>query len=398
MATLAQADTAPASRNTDSARRPLESGADASRQAVDPRFVHFANVQKTYDGENLVVKSLNLEIARGEFLTMLGPSGSGKTTCLMMLAGFETATHGDIRLGGKPINNIPPHKRGIGMVFQNYALFPHMTVAENLAFPLQVRKLSKADTEAKVNRALDMVQMGGGEFAGRRPAQLSGGQQQRVALARALVFEPELVLMDEPLGALDKQLREHMQYEIKHIHESLGVTVVYVTHDQTEALTMSDRVAVFNDGVIQQLATPADLYERPENSFVAQFIGENNRLDGVIEGSEADASVRVRLKDGALVSALPVNIAGASRTQLSIRPERVEIDPEGAAAENVLEAVVEEVIYLGDHLRTRLKVAGDDQFIVKTRNSLGGRSFKIGETVRIGWTTADCRALDAPAA
>ncbi len=179
---------------------------------IDAAFVEFERVQKSYDGETLVVKDLNLAMPKGEFLTMLGPSGSGKTTCLMMLAGFETATHGEIRLGGRPINNIPPHKRGIGMVFQNYALFPHMTVAENLAFPLEVRKLDKSEREAKVKRALDMVQMG--DFGGRRPAQLSGGQQQRVALARALVFEPELVLMDEPLGALDKQLREHMQFEI----------------------------------------------------------------------------------------------------------------------------------------------------------------------------------------
>ena len=230
-------------------------------------FVKFENVQKSYDGEVLVVKDLNLEIPKGEFLTMLGPSGSGKTTCLMMLAGFETATHGIISLDGNPINNIPPHKRGIGMVFQNYALFPHMTVYENLSFPLEVRKLSKTVREEKIKRALDMVQMR--EFGNRRPAQLSGGQQQRIALARSLVFEPDLVLMDEPLGALDKQLREHMQYEIKHLHERLGVTVVYVTHDQSEALTMSDRVAVFNDGVIQQLASPPDLYEQPENAFVA---------------------------------------------------------------------------------------------------------------------------------
>ena len=375
--------------STHAATSPTPSPADAN-------FVHFDEVQKTYDGETLVVKNLNLSIARGEFLTMLGPSGSGKTTCLMMLAGFETATHGDIRLGGRPINNIPPHKRGIGMVFQNYALFPHMTVAENLAFPLQVRNFSKSEIADKVARALDMVQMGTGEFSGRRPAQLSGGQQQRVALARALVFEPELVLMDEPLGALDKQLREHMQYEIKHIHENLGVTVVYVTHDQSEALTMSDRVAVFNDGVIQQLATPADLYERPMNSFVAQFIGENNRLSGQIEATSAEGVASVRLATGETVSAVAVNVAGAKTTQLSIRPERVEIDPVGAAAENVLPAVVEEVIYLGDHLRTRLRVAGDDQFIVKTRNSLGGQALAVGETVRIGWATADCRALDAP--
>ena len=243
----------------------------------DP-LVRFENVQKSYDGEILVVKDLNLDVAQGEFLTMLGPSGSGKTTCLMMLAGFEPATHGEIYLDNSPINNVPPHKRGIGMVFQNYALFPHMTVAENLAFPLEVRKTPKAEIEERVKKALDMVQLG--TFGNRRPAQLSGGQQQRVAVARALVFDPVLVLMDEPLGALDKQLREQMQYEIKHIHENLGVTVVYVTHDQSEALTMSNRVAVFNDGVIQQLAAPNVLYERPDNAFVAQFIGENNTLVG----------------------------------------------------------------------------------------------------------------------
>ncbi len=217
-------------------------------------FVAFERVQKSYDGENLVVKDLNLSMPKGEFLTMLGPSGSGKTTCLMMLAGFETATYGEIKLDGVSINNIPPHKRGIGMVFQNYALFPHMTVAENLSFPLEVRKIGKSEREAKVKRALDMVQMGA--FGGRRPAQMSGGQQQRIALARALVFEPELVLMDEPLGALDKQLRETLQFEITNLAHELGITVVYVTHDQTEALTMSDRVDVFEDGRIQQLAPP----------------------------------------------------------------------------------------------------------------------------------------------
>ena len=249
--------------------------------------VHFDKVQKSYDGETLVVHELNLKIERGEFLTMLGPSGSGKTTCLMMLAGFEPATAGEIFLNGRPINDVPPHKRGIGMVFQNYALFPHMTVAENLAFPLQVRGIDKATQQQKIKRALEMVELP--QFGNRRPAQLSGGQQQRVAVARALVFEPELVLMDEPLGALDKQLREQMQYEIKHIHENLGVTVVYVTHDQTEALTMSDRVAVFNAGIIQQLSTPDELYEAPENSFVAQFIGENNKLTGKVEAMNGTA-------------------------------------------------------------------------------------------------------------
>ncbi len=357
---------------------------------AEQAFVAFERVQKSYDGETLVVKDLNLAIAKGEFLTMLGPSGSGKTTCLMMLAGFETATHGDIRLAGKPINNIPPHKRGIGMVFQNYALFPHMTVAENLAFPLEVRKMSKADTEAKVKRALDMVQMG--EFGGRRPSQLSGGQQQRIALARALVFDAELVLMDEPLGALDKQLREHMQYEIKRIHENLGITVVYVTHDQSEALTMSDRIAVFNDGRIQQLASPEDLYERPENSFVAQFIGENNKIQGTVTSIEGRAA-HVEFDGGVTSNALAVNCAGAgSRTMLSIRPERVFVGDEG---ENRMPGKVMELIYLGDHIRCRLSVAGNDDFIVKVPNAAGHKHLIVGEDTTVSWMTEDCRALDA---
>ena len=223
---------------------------------TDP-IVTFERVTKSYDGTVDVVKSLDLTLRRGEFLTLLGPSGSGKTTTLMMLAGFEEPTSGVIALEGRRLNNVPAHRRGIGMVFQNYALFPHMSVAENLAFPLQMHGAPRSDIPARVKRALDMVRLG--HLGDRKPTQLSGGQQQRVAVARALIYEPKLVLMDEPLGALDKQLREQMQLEIKHLHESLGVTVVYVTHDQSEALTMSDRIAVFHHGVIQQLATLAEL-------------------------------------------------------------------------------------------------------------------------------------------
>ena len=360
-------------------------------QAHDP-FVSFKGVQKSYDGESLVVKNLNLDIAAGEFLTMLGPSGSGKTTCLMMLAGFETATHGDIELGGRPINNIPPHKRGIGMVFQNYALFPHMTVGENLAFPLNVRNMPKAEVEEKVRSVLDMVQMK--TFIDRKPAQLSGGQQQRVALARALVFSPELVLMDEPLGALDKQLREHMQYEIKHIHENLGVTVVYVTHDQSEALTMSNRIAVFDDGVIQQLADPVTLYEKPENSFVAQFIGENNQMVGTV-ASVSKGIATINLDSGAEVKALAANISGVgSRTTLSVRPERCVIVTKKSATASRLDAKIEELIYLGDHIRCRMNVAGDDQFVMKVPNTSSQLGLEIGATLKIGWQNNDCRALD----
>ena len=292
-----------------------------SNTASGDTLVSFRGVQKSYDGESLIVKDLNLDIRKGEFLTLLGPSGSGKTTSLMMLAGFETPTAGEILLGGRSINNVPPHKRDIGMVFQNYALFPHMTVAENLAFPLSVRNLSKTDISERVKRVLGMVQLDA--FAQRYPGQLSGGQQQRVALARALVFEPQLVLMDEPLGALDKQLREHMQMEIKHIHQRLGVTVVYVTHDQSEALTMSDRVAVFHQGEIQQIADPRTLYEEPRNTFVANFIGENNRLSGTLLARNGERC-QVQLARGEKVEALAVNVGQAGDpVTLSIRPERV---------------------------------------------------------------------------
>ncbi|MEI6798035.1 MAG: ABC transporter ATP-binding protein [Pseudomonadota bacterium] len=371
-----------------------QSGAQkTAKQSAGAGFVVFDHVQKSYDGVSLVVKDLNLAIGKGEFLTMLGPSGSGKTTCLMMLAGFETATHGDITLGGRPINQVPPHKRGIGMVFQNYALFPHMTVGENLSFPLEVRGMARDQREAKVKRALDMVQMGA--FLNRRPAQLSGGQQQRIALARALVFDPALVLMDEPLGALDKQLREHMQFEIKHLHETLGITVVYVTHDQGEALTMSDRVAVFNDGRIQQLATPQDLYERPDNSFVAQFIGENNRLAGVIEDISGGRCL-VRLATGEVIDATPVNVTTiGAKTVVSIRPERVEFKPEEMPAGiNTIEAEVLEFIYMGDLFRTRLRVAGSDDFVIKARNAQGQRVLVAGEKIKVGWHPQDARALD----
>jgi putative spermidine/putrescine transport system ATP-binding protein len=360
--------------------------------SANDAFVAFERVQKSYDGETLVVKDLNLTMPKGEFLTMLGPSGSGKTTCLMMLAGFETATHGEILLDGKPINNIPPHKRGIGMVFQNYALFPHM--AENLSFPLEVRKIGKSEREEKVKRALDMVQMG--KFGGRRPAQLSGGQQQRIALARALVFEPELVLMDEPLGALDKQLRETLQFEITRLAHNLGITTVYVTHDQTEALTMSDRVAVFDDGRIQQLAPPDVLYEQPQNSFVAQFIGENNTMEGVVQEIKGDTCI-VRLDGGEVIDAKPVNVSKVGeRTRVSIRPERVEFNKSRLQpGAHTLKAEVLEFIYMGDIFRTRLRVAGNEEFVVKTRNAPDQVRLKPGQQIEIGWLPEDCRALDA---
>jgi len=359
--------------------------------AKNNEFVKFDKVDKSYDGKVLVVKDLNLDIAEGEFITMLGPSGSGKTTCLMMLAGFETPTNGEIYLDGNPISNIPPHKRGIGMVFQNYALFPHMTVYENLAFPLRVRKISKDDTDKKVEKALSMVSLSG--FGSRMPAQLSGGQQQRVAVARALVFDPAVVLMDEPLGALDKNLRESMQYEIKHIHESIGVTVVYVTHDQSEALTMSNRIAVFNDGKVQQLSSPDKLYEEPVNSFVAEFIGENNTFQGEVEDISNDRC-KIKLDSGGEIFANPIRVKSkGEKSIVSLRPERAIIDPE-EKMDNKFKGKIEEVIYHGDHTRVRLDMLGNKEFILKVPNSSARMDIKLGNEIKIGWNSFDARALD----
>ena len=360
--------------------------------ASSKSFVKFEKVDKSYDGEILVVKDLNVDIPKGEFLTMLGPSGSGKTTTLMMLAGFETPTSGEIYLDGEAISSIPPYKRGIGMVFQNYALFPHMTVNENLSFPLEVRKINKSEIKDKVEKALSMVELQ--DFGYRMPMQLSGGQQQRVALARALVFEPRLVLMDEPLGALDKKLREQMQYEIKHIHANIGITVVYVTHDQNEALTMSNRIAVFNDGKIQQISTPDILYEKPECAFVAQFIGENNQLKGKVKSINGNTCV-VKTDKGEEIKSLKVNVgAVGDGSTVSLRPERVEINSSDTNFENSFNGTVKELIYLGDHIRTRVEVCGNDQFIVKVPNSYKGANLKEGNSVKLSWKANDSRALD----
>ena len=361
------------------------------RMSQKDSFVKFDNVDKSYDGEVLVVKGLNLDIPQGEFLTMLGPSGSGKTTTLMMLAGFETPTSGEIYLEGEPISSIPPYKRGIGMVFQNYALFPHMTVYENLAFPLRVRKMSKEDIDKKVDKALSMVSLSG--FENRMPGQLSGGQQQRVAVARALVFDPAVVLMDEPLGALDKNLRESMQYEIKHIHESIGVTVVYVTHDQGEALTMSNRIAVFNDGKVQQLSSPDKLYEEPVNSFVAEFIGENNRFSGQVTDVSKD-KCKVKLDDGSEILANPITVkSNGEKTIVSLRPERALINTKDKM-ENNFKGKIEEIIYHGDHTRVRLNLLGNKDFILKVPNSSANMDIKLGNQINVSWNSFDARALD----
>ena len=355
-------------------------------------YVEFVGVNKSYDGESLVIQGLDLSIGKGEFLTMLGPSGSGKTTSLMMLAGFEAPSQGEIRLNGRQIQNVPPHKRNIGMVFQNYALFPHMTVTENLAYPLQARRVPKSDVGARVDRALDMVQMR--PFASRKPAQLSGGQQQRVALARALVFEPDLVLMDEPLGALDKNLREHMQYEIKRLHDRLGITVVYVTHDQSEALTMSDRIAVFNRGRIEQLATPSRLYEEPETVFVAGFIGENNTLPGrLVEREGTICTVEVEGGEATVRARALATPSAGSRVVLSIRPERLRLVPRETNDRNGILGRVSDLIYHGDHIRAHLTAAAGATLVAKLPNTPDRPMLQVGDECYATWLDIDCLVL-----
>ncbi|RUV99664.1 MULTISPECIES: ABC transporter ATP-binding protein [unclassified Mesorhizobium] len=287
-----------------------------------------------------ILSDLSLDVAAGEFLTLLGPSGSGKTTLLMILAGFVRANAGSIKVGGEEIITMPPHKRNIGMVFQNYALFPHMNVFHNIAFPLKQRRVSAVETAERVERALDLVQLKG--LGQRRVDQLSGGQRQRVALARAIVFEPRIVLMDEPLSALDKGLREHMQIELRNLHRRLGMTTVYVTHDQREAITMSDRIAVMNAGRIEQIDQPEVLYARPKTKFVAGFIGESNFIPVKCRnGSVWYEDRKLRMNDPA---------PSAGRHLMVVRPEKLRLlaDADQARPVNALPATVGDVIYQGD--------------------------------------------------
>ena len=353
-------------------------------------MVAFERVQKTYDGRILVVGDLNLTVRRGEFLTMLGPSGSGKTTTLMMLGGFEQPTSGRILLEGQAVERLPPERRDIGFVFQNYALFPHMTVAENVGFPLRYRGIRGAEAARRTAEALAMVKLGG--LGERRPAQLSGGQQQRVALARAMVFNPKLILMDEPLGALDKQLREHMQVEIRKIQQSLGITMVYVTHDQSEALTMSDRIAVFHEGRIQQLSDPVTLYDRPENRFVAGFIGDNNTLSGEFLGVENGFGV-VRLADGSQLLTTGASASPGSDVTVSLRPERLGLDDDARrGAENRIPARVLDRTFLGDRVRLTLEAFGDTS-LTASLPAAEGAAVAPGDIVTLACRAADCLTL-----
>jgi spermidine/putrescine ABC transporter ATP-binding subunit len=315
-------------------------------------------VTKVYGEDIVAVDTVDLEVRDREFLTILGPSGSGKTTVLKLIAGFTSPTSGQIRIDGRDVSHTPPHKRNLGMVFQNYALFPHLTVEENLAFPLEMRRVDRAEVRRRVGQVLDIVRLPG--MGKRYPRQLSGGQQQRVALARAIVYEPRVLLMDEPLGALDKRLREDLQVEFKRLHQELGVTVVYVTHDQEEALLLSDRIAIFHNGRIEQVGTGEDLYRRPRSPFVGSFIGDSNVFRGVFELNQGSSGVR---RDGAWFPGTvhpDADLTAGDSAVLIVRPESCVITPPDLApsTSDRLTATVQQVIYLGSTVKYVLAYDG----------------------------------------
>lgn len=345
--------------------------------------ISLSGVTKRY-GDNTVVDDIDLVIEPGEFMTFLGPSGSGKTTTLNMIAGFTGVTEGMLHIYGKPVAKLPPHKRDIGMVFQNYALFPHKTVAENIDYPLQRRKISKPERAKMVADALAMVRMS--DFGDRFPSELSGGQQQRVALARALVYEPRVLLMDEPLGALDKKLREWLQGEIKRIHREVGSTFVYVTHDQEEALSMSDRIAVFNNGKIEQVGTAEDLYEAPQTLFVGRFLGEST----VLLGKGAASGDRQTVLS---VAGHEVRANGQSRFEdlaILIRPENLRLEPAGTAAgehQNAIPVQIADVTYLGSSRRYSVRLPDGTEGAVRLGQD--ARIHNRGDSVTMMWNVSD---------
>ena len=359
---------------------------DASQQNDKP-LVSLRNLNKHY-GDFAAVDNISLDIKDGEFLTFLGSSGSGKSTTLSMLAGFETPSSGEILVNGQSLVNVPPHKRDIGMVFQRYSLFPHLSVRDNIAFPLAIRKLAAAERDKRVDAMLKLVQLE--QFAHRRPSQLSGGQQQRVAIARALVYEPRILLMDEPLGALDKKLREDLQDELRQLHRRLGITIVYVTHDQEEAMRLSQRIAIFSHGKIVGLGSGYDLYQNPPNAFVASFLGNSNFLKLKAQGNAAASfegqSLSIRLTAGlhtdqdVLLMVRPEKAVALSVQQASEEPL--------AAGWNEVSAQVVEVLFLGESQTCSVITAGGTSMTVKAL-SAAGMPLKAGDPVRVRWATAD---------
>ena len=369
--------------------------------------VSISNVRRDY-GAVVAVDDVSLDIGAGEFVSLLGPSGSGKTTLLMMLAGFEQPQSGSITIGGRDVTRVAPNKRDIAMVFQKYALFPHMTAAENIAFPLLMRNVDKAERASKVAKALEMVKLGG--YGARKPAELSGGQQQRVALARAIVFDPPVILMDEPLGALDKKLRQHMQIELKQLQRRLGATVIYVTHDQEEALTMSDRVAVLNHGKLMQYGPPRELYDLPADAFVADFLGEMNFIDGTVTAIDG-GSCTVALPGGGVSAPAIAGLAKGDMVRLAIRPEFIEllpadavpaarsaaVDGGGVGGRTGITGTLAEVIFNGAIVVMVVELR-DGSMVTATLNAHTAPDLAPGRTVAATWPANAARLFPrAPA-
>jgi putative spermidine/putrescine transport system ATP-binding protein len=351
------------------------SGASLSLEAVEKKYGGLVALART-----------DLDVRPGEFFSLIGPSGSGKSTLLGMIAGFVPPSGGRILLNGTDIVSLPPYRRNLGMVFQNYALFPHMTAAENIAFPLRMRKLQRSEIETRVRRMLEIVRLTG--LGERRPAQLSGGQQQRVALARAASYDPSLLLMDEPLGALDKNLREEMQYEIKRFHHEIGATVLYVTHDQDEAATMSDRIAILNQGSIVQVGRPRELYEAPASSFVASFLGEANLFEVATMSQSSPPRLRVETKDGLTLSANQRGHFEAGAV-ICVRPEAIQIAKSAGAAANVLAGRVLDVVYTAGSLRYRVEVSGGRVVLVRRPLQRQAAVMEVGSPVYLSWDVSD---------
>jgi putative spermidine/putrescine transport system ATP-binding protein len=351
------------------------------------RAVALEHVSKRYD-DFVAVDDLVLEIGAGELVTLLGPSGSGKTTTLMMVAGFTDPSCGEIRIGERLVTHVPTHHRDLGVVFQQYALFPHMTVAENVAFPLRMRGIGRAEREDRVARALDLVEMS--RFAPRFPSELSGGQQQRVAFARAVVFDPPVLLLDEPLGALDKKLRESLQIEIKALHARLGLTMIYVTHDQSEALAISDRVAVMNEGRLEQIGPPVELYEVPRSRFVADFIGEANFIPAHVEALHGEM-LTLRAADGSVLTApAALGCVPGIAAEVMIRPERIRIVEADRGRANLMTGHVEDSSYIGNSTRLQVRVRQDLVISVRHQNQRRLRlQVPVGTTVALGWDAED---------
>ncbi|MGB3633660.1 MAG: ABC transporter ATP-binding protein [Rubrobacteraceae bacterium] len=351
--------------------------------------VELSNVTKRF-GEFTAVDELNLDIYEGEFFSLLGPSGCGKTTTLRMIAGFEEPTEGDISVSGDAVQGVPPYRRPVNTVFQSYAIFPHLNVFDNVAFGLRRSGVKGDELQQRVAEACEMVQLGG--FEKRKPRMLSGGQQQRVALARALVNRPKVLLLDEPLGALDLKLRKEMQLELKSLQHEVGITFIYVTHDQEEALTMSDRIAVMNDGVVQQVASPATLYERPRNRFVANFIGQTNLFSGTVESVHGE-KVTLVTPEGTKVEAIAqegIEPEPGTESHAAVRPEKVRF---GDTGDNVCAAEVRQVVYMGVSTQYITELSGGEKLVLYQQNVHDASGFEVGEEVSVSWDARNCLVL-----